>query len=196
MGNIRSVTKILERLKTEVKISSNPDDIRTADKLIITGVGHFGKGMENLNKLNLISPLNKKVKKDKTPVLGICLGMQLFSNFSEEGNVNGLGWIDATAQKFVHSTSQPTLKVPHMGWNSIEILKDSFLMASITTGDSFYFAHSYYVLCRSPKDVLCRTDYGIVFDSAIASDNIYGLQFHPEKSHSQGMKIIDNFISL
>tara|TARA_B100000315_G_scaffold233199_1_gene246147 strand:+ start:2060 stop:2674 length:615 start_codon:yes stop_codon:yes gene_type:complete len=196
MGNIRSVAKVLERLKTKVKISSNANDIENADKLILPGVGHFGKGMENLQKLNLISCLTMKVTQEKTPVLGICLGMHLFSKHSEEGNVNGLGWIDATVQKFNHPASQLNLKVPHIGWNSIKILKNHYLLNGINTEDSFYFLHSYYLSCHSDQNVICRTNYGIDFDSAIASGNIYGLQFHPEKSHSQGITIIDNFLSL
>ena len=196
MGNIRSITKVFKKLKAKVKTTSNVEEVESADKLIIPGVGHFGKGMENLQKLNLISCLNMKVQQQKTPVLGICLGMQLFSEYGEEGNVRGLGWISGKVQRFVFPVSKDNLKVPHMGWNSVKILKDSLILNKIHSGDSFYFAHSYYVLCNSSTDVLCRTKYGIEFDAAIQMDNIYGLQFHPEKSHAQGLKIIDNFISL
>jgi glutamine amidotransferase len=195
-GNIRSITKVFERLNAKVKTTSNVEEIESANKLIIPGVGHFGKGMENLHKLNLISCLNMKVQQQKTPVLGICLGMQLFSEYSEEGNVRGLGWISAKVQRFAFPVSNHNLKVPHMGWNSVRILKDSVLLNKINNGDSFYFAHSYYVSCNSSTDVLCRTNYGVEFDAAIQMDNIYGFQFHPEKSHAKGMKIIDNFISL
>ena len=196
MGNIRSVSKLLKRLKSDVLITSDHKQINEAEKIIIPGVGHFAKGMQNLDRLNLLSVLQNKVINSKTPILGICLGMQLFSKFSEEGNSNGLNWIDATVKKFNYRELNNKYKIPHMGWNSIKITSKHSLLEGISNQNSFYFAHSYYISCKSSNNVISRTSYGIEFDSAIVHNNIYGLQFHPEKSHSMGMRIIKNFISL
>ena len=196
MGNLRSVSKLLERLKSDFIITSNYKEIKKADKIIIPGVGHFGKGMENLHRLNLLSVLQDKAINCETPILGICLGMQLFSKHSEEGDATGLNWIDAIVKKFNYSQLNNKYKIPHMGWNSIELTSEHQLLEGVSNNNFFYFAHSYYVSCKSSNNVIGRTTYGVQFDSAIAYNNIYGLQFHPEKSHSMGIQIIKNFISL
>lgn len=192
MGNLRSVEKALIRLGETPVITNSIEIIKKSDKIILPGVGHFKQGMENLHKLNLIDTLNKKVLLHKTPILGICLGMQLMSNFSEEGNTKGFGWVDSNTIKFNFSNNK--LKVPHMGWNSLNIKKNKSLVDGVSSEDIFYFVHSYYITCNNEDDIVATTNYGIDFVSAIQKENIYATQFHPEKSHDSGFKIIVNFL--
>ena len=194
MGNLRSVQKALERIGTKSIISSNPDEILKADKLILPGVGHFKKGMENLKNMNLIDPLNIAVLNFKIPILGICLGMQLMTDFSEEGNCEGLKWISAKTTKF--SFEHKDLKIPHMGWNNLLIKNERKLLENINENDFFYFVHSYKISCNNEEDVLAKTKYGVEFVSVFNNRNIFGCQFHPEKSHDAGLKILKNFIEL
>ena len=149
--------------------------------------------MENLKSLNLIEVLNEKVLIQKTPVLGICLGMQLMTNFSEEGDVNGLGWIDAKTIKF-QLTDFPDLKIPHMGWNEVTFPQSHFLCENFHEQPRFYFVHSYFVRCKKEENILMKTVFGNEFHSGIVQDNIMGVQFHPEKSHKFGMNLFKNFI--
>jgi imidazole glycerol-phosphate synthase subunit HisH len=195
MGNLRSVEKSLQRLNANALVSSAIADIERADKLILPGVGHFANGMAKLKAQKLIEPLTEKVVKDKTPILGICLGIQLFTKHSEEGDVNGLGWVEARTVRFNFPGADPRLKIPHMGWNSVAFKKESKLAGSITPEDSFYFVHSYHVQCANSEDILCQTRYGIDFVSGIEHDNIFGVQFHPEKSHGSGLKFLNNFLA-
>jgi len=176
IGNLRSVLHKVNKIDKAI-ISNKIEDIEKADKIIIPGVGHFKKGMENIEKY-------KPYLKDKT-ILGICLGMQLLTKHSEEGNVKGLGFIDAKTRKFQN------VKIPHVGWNSIKIQKESPLLNGFKNNHYFYFTHSYYV---DYKDSIATTDYGKEVTSIIKKDNYYGVQFHPEKSHKVGMNIIKNFI--
>jgi glutamine amidotransferase len=196
MGNLRSVQKAFQRLNCPVLISRNINDIENANKLVLPGVGHFVNGMNKLKDFNLIEILNYKVIEKKTPILGICLGMQLMTLFSEEGNIKGLGWINAETIKFKfpHIMNIKYYKIPHMGWNNIEIKKTN-IFSSITNEDYFYFVHSYYVKCNNTEDVLFQTNYNIDFHSGFINRNVIGVQFHPEKSHSAGLKLINNFIS-
>lgn len=193
MGNLRSIQYKLQKENFDCKISSYHEDISNADKLILPGVGHFKKAMQNLNDLNLIDILNQKVIKGKTPIMGICLGFQLFSNFSEEGDAEGLGWIDAETIKFNFQDSSKPLPVPHVGWDSIKIKKPSAYFDSFTPGQKFYFVHSYHMKCNHKNDILATTEYGFEFVSAIQRKNIFGTQFHPEKSHKKGFDIIKRF---
>lgn len=192
MGNLHSVYKALKRLNSKAAISSSPSDIQKADKLILPGVGHFKKGMENLTSLNLIKTLNKKVLEDKIPLLGICLGMQLFAKHSEEGDAQGLNWIDAETIKFNNNK----LKIPHMGWNSINIKKPDPLLLNMNSESQFYFVHSYHVVPKDKSIISSTSNYETEFVSSINKDNIFGVQFHPEKSHSSGLQILQNFINL
>ena len=195
MGNLLSVSKALKRIGFESKVSSAPADVLNAEKIILPGVGHFKSGMEHLRHLNLLEPLTQKVIIEKTPILGICLGMQLFTKHSEEGNVDGLGWFDAGTIRFQLEKNQRALRVPHMGWNTIRPeAENGFLFQGLGAEATFYFVHSYHVVCNNPQDILATTTYGINFVSAIRKDNIYGVQFHPEKSHDQGMSILKNFV--
>ena len=195
MGNLFSVKKKIARLNTKVIISSNEKDILNADKIILPGVGHFEKAMKNLKKLHLIPVLNHAVKEEKKPVLGICLGMQLMANESEEGNINGLRWIDANVIKFKVNNSL-NFKIPHMGWNQISITKTSKLMKNISNGNEFYFVHSFYMKANCSKEILNETVYEEKFTSAIEKENIFGVQYHPEKSHNFGEILLKNFIDL
>jgi len=193
MGNLGSVLKSLRYLNLEVKISESKLDIEIASKIILPGVGHFSRAMKKLKDLDYIDVLNKRVLEDKVPVLGICLGMQLFAKSSEEGRSKGLGWIDSTISKF---SIKDTLrwKVPHIGWNSISIKKNNFLLDNIVEGELFYFVHSFHMICKDLNDILSTTNYSYNFVSLVQKDNIYGAQFHPEKSHKQGLQLIQNFV--
>ncbi len=194
MGNLGSIKNMLKKIGVPALISSDPTDIKAAEKLILPGVGAFENGMKNLNERGLIDILNEKVRIEKTPVLGICLGMQLLSNSSQEGTLHGLGWLDAATKKFDFTDlHNPALKIPHMGWNTVEIKKNHALFANMPPEIRFYFVHSYYVDCKNPDHELTHTVHGITFTSAVAVENICGVQFHPEKSHKFGMKLLANF---
>ncbi|MDG1475542.1 MAG: imidazole glycerol phosphate synthase subunit HisH [Vicingaceae bacterium] len=195
MGNHFSVQKKLNQLGYDGVITNNPELISKAEKIILPGVGHFGKAMENLKRLNLIDILNKEVLQKKKPILGICLGMQLMASSSDEGNTKGLNWINAIVEKF-NITDQLKYKVTHTGWNQTKQLKNSKLLNGITDSPEFYFVHTYHFKCNDNTDVLCSTYYETEFISAIERDNIFGVQFHPEKSHNIGMQLIKNFIEL
>ena len=193
MGNLGSVKKVLDRLKVYSIISSKPSDIDNASKLILPGVGHFGKAMYNLKNKNYLNSLNKSVIQRKTPILGICLGMQLFADTSEEGDSKGLGWLSSKVVRFDIEDSL-AWKSPQIGWNNIKLKKKSELLKGISSNDLFYFLHSFHMVCFENKDILSTSDYSYNFVSSIKKNNIYGTQFHPEKSHEQGYKIIENFV--
>lgn len=195
MGNLNSVKKMLDRLKADSVISSDAKDISESDKIILPGVGHFGKAMENLKNLNLLDALNEAVLSERKPILGICLGMQLLANHSEEGSSEGLGWIEADVVKFDVS-DKLKYKIPHMGWNQIQIKKKSPLMNGIADMSEFYFVHSYHVKVKNEADSLNETGFDYEFTSAVERENIFGVQYHPEKSHDAGRQLLKNFIEL
>lgn len=192
MGNLYSVKNMLKYLGYDSEVTGEASRIEAADKLILPGVGNFGKAMEVIRDSGLLEVLNRKVLEDKTPILGICLGMQLLLGHSEEGDCDGLGWIPGEVKRFDLS-EYPELKVPHMGWDYIEKQKKSPLFAGLAGGERYYFVHSYYASCQDRNDVAATTEYGISFDSVVQRENIYGTQFHPEKSHRFGMEILGNF---
>ena len=195
MGNLNSVKKKIDRLKASSIITSNPKEIINAEKIILVGVGHFAKAMKNIQELGLLEALNEVAIIKKKPVLGICLGMQLMANDSEEGNTEGLGWLNANVRKMkVNDTLK--FKIPHMGWNKIIKSKESALMKGIPKSTEFYFVHSYYFQSNETSDILNETEYSFKFTSAIEKDNIFGVQYHPEKSHDIGEVLLNNFISL
>lgn len=191
MGNLRSVYNKVKNQTHEVTISADRKTVSEADKLILPGVGHFGQGMNNLRERGLLPILQEKVIAKKTPILGICLGMQLFSRSSEEGNTSGLGWIDAKTLKF--KTDLP-IRVPHMGWNTLDVVKQNSITKNIPDQEQYYFCHSYYFECTHAEDIVTRTAYGKDFTSAVQRNNIYGVQFHPEKSHDWGARMISDFL--
>lgn len=192
-GNLGSIQNILKRIGEQSVITSDKNEISKATKIILPGVGAFDTGMRNLHSLDLIDVLNEKVIVQKTPVLGICLGMQLLSNGSEEGEISGLGWISGEAVRFNFSDSSE-YKIPHMGWNFIKLTKKSRLFEDMHPDPRFYFVHSYYFKVSNPVDELTRTIYETEFTSSVEKDNVLGVQFHPEKSHKFGMKLLKNFI--
>lgn len=195
MGNLRSVQKKLIRVGAIAEISRDPEIISKSDKLILPGVGHFANGIKNLKAYGIWEILNDKVLKEKTPILGICLGMQLMARFSEEGDTEGLAWFDADIVKF-NVQEKLKYKVPHMGWNNADINKESILIKGVPEEAMFYFVHSYHIKCHNKEDVLATTSYEYSFTSAIQKENIYGTQFHPEKSHDWGEHIFKNFVKL
>jgi len=191
LGNVRSIYAKLSQMGEEVNISNDISDIKIADKLILPGVGSFDRGMNNLHDLGIIEEVNKKIINDKTPVLGICLGMQLFTKKSQEGKEEGLGLIDAETIKFNHQPEKNP--IPHMGWNSIDIKKECEILTQIPNHSRFYFVHSFHLMCNSEPDIVASTQYGYEFPSIIQHNNIFGVQFHPEKSHKQGLQLLRNF---
>lgn len=195
MGNLHSVFRKLKHLNVDAVVSNDIKLISQAEKIVLPGVGHFAKAMENLNKLNLIEVLNEMVLVKKRPILGICLGMQIMANLSEEGFCDGLGWFDAEVVRFKHEKSS-AYKNPHMGWNNVIVKKESQLMHDISEQDEFYFVHSYHLVVNNEADVLNETCYDYKFCSAIEKDNIFGVQYHPEKSHGAGEKLLRNFMMM
>ena len=181
---------MFKRVGVEAKITSNSNEIAEADKILLPGVGAFDNAMARINESGLKEVLNTKAKVDKVPILGICLGMQLLTRGSEEGVLSGLGWIDADTIKFPVIKG---LKVPHMGWNVVIPSTPSKLTQSLPEESRFYFVHSYYVKVDKPENSILKANYGIEFDAAIQNENIYGAQFHPEKSHKFGMQLLKNF---
>lgn len=194
LGNPKSIKNMLAYLGIESRISSDHAEIASADRLILPGVGHFQHGMTQLVKLGLIDVLKKEVLENKKPILGICLGMQLLTKHSEEGNLEGMGFIDAQTKKF--DLQDSSLKVPHMGWNTVAFQKESKLIQEVSENPRYYFVHSYYVDCENQEDILFTTNYGEDFVSGFQHKNIFGLQFHPEKSHKFGMELLANFCKI
>ncbi len=195
MGNIYSVYKNLIKAGADVTVTSSVQDILKADKIILPGVGHFGKAMDTLHQLDLVDPLNKRVLEDKVPVLGICLGMQLMAEESEEGNAGGLGWIRGKIVRFKVKDTD-VYKVPHMGWNDLLLKKSNLLFNTIPSDSRFYFVHSYHWVCENVEDILASTTYEYEFTSVISKLNIFGTQFHPEKSHLAGYNLLRNFLRI
>ena len=195
MGNPGSIRNMLKYLGFQTAISADSQEIDNADKLILSGVGSFDEGMKNLTERSLIEPLTKKVLIDKIPILGICLGMQLFTKSSAEGVMPGLSWIDARTVRFNFNGNNGNLKIPHMGWNSVTVEKSSPLFKNVSDEPRFYFVHSYY--CRPEEDVIAmKTNYGIDFASSIQKKRVFACQFHPEKSQALGLKLLKNFVSM
>ena len=193
MGNLRSVQKALEKQGAEAVICSDPAELRAADKLILPGVGAFRDAIAALHKRDLVAPILEHVAQDK-PLLGICLGLQLlFDTSYEDGIFQGLGIIPGEVVKF---KDQPELKIPHMGWNEIQVTGDSKLIDAKSEQQRFYFVHSYYVECQLPNITIASANHGVKFCAAFQSDNIFGVQFHPEKSHRFGMELMRNFLKI
>ena len=197
MGNLGSVMNMFRAVGVrDIHVSSDIKEINKANKLILPGVGSFNSAMINLRNLGLVSLLNHKVLNDKIPILGICLGMQLFFEASEEGNVEGLGWIKGKVVRFYEKIEKRKLPIPHMGWNYATFEKKSKLMENSYPENKFYFVHSYHACCDEKEDILMSTKYGYKFTSAIQKGNIYGFQFHPEKSHKYGKILFKNFLKV
>lgn len=196
LGNLGSIANMLQKLGARAVVASDPRIVAQASKLILPGVGAFDNGMANLQKLGLIEALRQKVQEDKVPILGICLGAQLMTESSEEGSLSGLGWIEAATIRFFSLQPVEGLKVPHMGWNEVTPQKECPLFNEMDRPARFYFVHSYHFVCRDAADVLATTFYGYEFASAFSRGNVFGVQFHPEKSHKFGMRLLKNFACL
>jgi glutamine amidotransferase len=194
MGNLGSIANILRKVGADAVVTRDQSLIEKASKLILPGVGAFDEGMKNIRTLGLEGLLNRRALKDRVPTLGICLGMQLMARRSEEGSLEGLGWLAADVKRFRFPADRSDLKVPHMGWNTIKATKESMLLARYDEPPRFYFVHSYYVVCDNPGDILATASHGGEFTAAFQRDNLMGVQFHPEKSHKFGMALFGSFI--
>lgn len=194
LGNISAFLNMYKRLNIDAAVARTPDDLRGADKLILPGVGAFDHAMELLNASGMRATLDELVTQRQVPVLGICVGMQILARGSDEGSAAGLGWIDARVRGF--KALQQDLLLPHMGWNDVRPVGDARLFAGLEDECRFYFLHSYYFECGRQQDVAAVSRYGIDFSCAVHAGNIYGVQFHPEKSHHFGAQLLKNFAEL
>jgi glutamine amidotransferase len=195
-GNIRAIGNIYDRLKIPYFVADSPHSLSRADKIILPGVGAFDETIRMLNYSGFKSVLDELVLEKKMPVIGICVGMQILAKGSEEGKLEGLGWIDGYVKKLNKDFLKQKPKLPHLGWNSIKIKRTSSLLKEIDEEKGFYFLHSYYFECSNQEDILTTSEYGIEFASSINSKNIFGAQFHPEKSHHNGITLLKNFAAL
>lgn len=196
LGNINAFANIYKNLDIPHKIVNNPSQLDGAKRIILPGVGAFDYAMKQLNKSGLRDKVENLVLNENIALLGVCVGMQMLANSSDEGSEKGLGWIDADVKLFETSNIKHKTKLPHMGWNTINSNTGSLLFDGLNNGARFYFLHSYYFECYHADNIISTTNYGLQFTSAVNSNNIYGVQFHPEKSHQNGTKLLSNFVNL
>ncbi len=196
LGNIRAFKNVYERLNIPTKVARSLSDLKDAQKIILPGVGAFDYAMSQLNASGMRDELEKQVISNKVPMVGICVGMQMLARSSDEGSLTGLGWIEGEVRKFDERHIIYKTRLPHMGWNTIKPVKNNPILTGIKEGDIFYFLHSYYFLPDHAQNILAQTNYGINYASAVNHENIYGIQFHPEKSHQNGVQLLKNFADL
>lgn len=196
LGNIQAFANIYKRLNTPITFAKTDDDLHGATHIILPGVGSFDWAMERLNNSGMRATLDHLVLENQKPVLGICVGMQMMAKRSEEGSAAGLGWFDAEVKRFDEELIRGRTRLPHMGWNNVEPVDTRDLFQKMDSNPSFYFLHSYFFSPKCELDILARTNYGDSFTSAVRRRNIYGVQFHPEKSHSWGVELLNNFARL
>lgn len=196
VGNIFAFQNVYKRLDIPTKIAKTSQDLANAEKLILPGVGSFDYAMNQLNNSGMREKLDELVLDKKVPVIGICVGMQMMGNRSDEGKLEGLKWIDSEILKFDESLIQQRTKLPHMGWNDVTPVNNHPLFIGLEKDAIFYFLHTFYFKCKNEKESIAISNYGISFSSAVNRDNIYGIQFHPEKSHQYGEKLLNNFANL
>lgn len=196
MGNLGSVRNMIRKVGGSAALAADVESIAAAEKLILPGVGAFDYGMQQLAKLGLINVIREKAASG-TPLLGICLGMQLLASCSEEGNVSGLGLVDAQIRRFVFSSDKP-IAIPHVGWSDVRVLRDNPLISPDDEGGAprFYFTHSFHAVCDDPQEELATAQYGYPFTAVYSRDSVFGVQFHPEKSHRFGMNLMRKFVAL
>jgi glutamine amidotransferase len=196
MGNIGSVLNMLRYLGARPTVATEPNHLLGAKGIVLPGVGHFDRAMESLTSSGMADSLREAAINSEVPVLGICLGMQLMCKSSEEGSVSGLSLVDAQVRRF-NFVNKLALKIPHMGWNNVMVQRNGTILGdSGGSPDRFYFVHSYHVSCENTEDIIGVTSYGVNFVSAFQRKNIIGVQFHPEKSHKYGLRLLDNFLKL
>jgi glutamine amidotransferase len=196
VGNTNAFVNVYKRVNIPVKIAKTAADLTGAVKLILPGVGHFDHAMTQLKNSGMREKLDELVLVDKVPVIGICVGMQMMGKDSDEGSSQGLGWIDASVKKFDETKIKQVTRLPHMGWNDVSPVKFNPLFDGLEKEALFYFLHSYYFQCNDPADILATSEYGGLFSCAAHHENIYGIQFHPEKSHRYGETLLHNFAKL
>ncbi len=196
LGNINAFVNVYERLNISVLIAKTSYDLKKATKIILPGVGSFDYAMNNLNRSGMRESIENLALNNKIPVIGVCVGMQILAKSSDEGVLPGLGWIDATVKRFDVSVLKSKIQLPHMGWNMIHLNNGNPLLKNINSDSRFYFLHSFYFQCNNHNDMIATTDYGIKFCSAVNHKNIYGVQFHPEKSHQWGIQLLKNFADI
>lgn len=195
-GNISAIGNIYEKLKIPFKIAKTPEDIEGAQKLFLPGVGAFDETISKLDETGFRKVLDKEVLVNLVPIIGICVGMQILAESSEEGNLNGLGYIKGRVRKIDENILTEKPKLPHLGWNLVDVVKENKLFTDIDHNIGFYFLHTYYFDCENENDILATSNYGKQFPSAVRNGNVYGCQFHPEKSHHNGIKLLQNFALL
>lgn len=195
-GNIKAIANIYEKLKVPYTIASIPEQVIGAKKIFLPGVGAFDETISKLDSTGFREVLDKEVLENKVPIMGICVGMQILADSSEEGTCTGLGYIKGKVKKIDANTIFHKPKLPHLGWNSIEVVKNNVLLQDIDPLFGFYFLHTYYFECEDQNNVLATTNYGATFASAVHRENVFGIQFHPEKSHHNGVKLLHNFANL
>jgi glutamine amidotransferase len=195
VGNIRAYINLYERINVKIKVAYNAADLKSATKIILPGVGAFDYAMTRLNSSGMRETITELVLVKKLPIIGICVGMQMLGEISEEGELPGLGWIPGKIKLFDSKVLSSERRLPHMGWNNISHNNDN-LFGSVDLNNRFYFLHSYYFECENQDDILATTEFGVNFTSAIKKDNIYGVQFHPEKSHTNGVQLLKNFANI
>jgi glutamine amidotransferase len=193
VGNLASIQTILRRLGHPAVISADPAIVAAADKLILPGVGAFDYGMNRLRDSGMMEALSHRVIERRTPILGICLGAQLLTQRSDEGELPGLGWFDAETVSFDRSKHTHSERIPHMGWTDLEIIRPHPLLTDLPEEPRFYFVHSFHLQCHHEEQIIATAHHGYSFAAGIARGHIAGVQFHPEKSHKFGMKVLDNF---
>jgi len=191
VGNLGSVANMLRKIGAKAEVSSDPVRIEAATSILLPGVGRFDHAMQCLNDSGLVEPLRRKALEEKVPILGICLGAQMLGRSSEEGKLPGLGWLDMEAKRF---PAESGLRVPHMGWRVLGPCRPSPLFEADTEERRYYFAHSYYMAPDRDEDIIAKLDYGLEFAACVGYRNIYGAQFHPEKSHRFGAAFLKNFV--
>jgi glutamine amidotransferase len=196
VGNIKAFENVYKKLDIPIKIVKTEQDFVDVTKIILPGVGAFDHAMEKLNQSGMRSKLDELVSIKKLPIIGICVGMQMMAKSSDEGNLPGLSWIDANVKKFDVSKINSATRLPHMGWNDVEVIQSNRLFDGLENNAKFYFLHSYYFDCFNPEDGIAQAEYGVPFICAANHQNIYGVQFHPEKSHDYGVKLLENFSKL
>jgi imidazole glycerol-phosphate synthase subunit HisH len=196
LGNVRAFVNVYKNLNIPAIIVKQSQELKNVSKVILPGVGAFDYAMQKLDQSGMRQLLSEKVLEHHVPVLGICVGMQILAHSSDEGTLPGLGWIDGAVKRFHFSSMKTPLIIPHMGWNNVRPIKNIGLFNELEHDARFYFLHSYYFQCQKSEDVIAVTDYGGEFASAVNYGNIFGIQFHPEKSHQWGIQLLHNFAKL